>query len=303
MADLQTTITRMLLRRTRYRWARGSIAEQRRRQEQQARFMPVAKGVCVEPITIDRLSAAWISGPGPTGSTPARLSTRVVLYLHGGAYALGSITTHRAFLGRFATATRTRVLAIDYRLAPEHPFPAALDDAVAAYRWLTSTGHDPARIVIAGDSAGGGLALATIVMLRDAGDRLPACAVCFSPWVDLTLSCASIDTNAEADSILNRDGLAGYARLYTNGHDPRDPLISPLFADMTGFPPILIHVGGDEILLDEAVALCDRARAAGVDAEIEVWPGMFHVFQMVTFLRQSVSSLDHAALFIARHLS
>ena len=297
MIDLKAAIIKTFLRLRRYRWTGGSIADQRMRQARQARFIPSNRAVSVDPISVGDLDAEWVAP-----ATDAEHGG-VVLYLHGGAYALGSIATHRAFVGRFATTTGTRVLAIDYRLAPEHPFPAALDDAVAAYRWLLSAGYDPARIVIAGDSAGGGLALATIVMLRDAGDRLPACAVCFSPWVDLTLSCASIDTNAEADSILNRDALAGYARLYTNGHDPRDPLVSPLFADLTGLPPILIHVGSDEILLDEVVALCDRARAAGVDAEIEVWPGMFHVFQMVTFLRQSVSSLDHAALFIARHLS
>ncbi|TVQ23088.1 MAG: alpha/beta hydrolase [Spirochaetaceae bacterium] len=301
MPDFQTTSILMLLRLRRYRWARGSIAEQRRRQERQVRLIPAATDIGFDPITIDGLRAAWISGAWPT--TGAEHTTGVTLYLHGGAYALGSLVTHREFLGRFASVTRTRVLAIEYRLAPEHRFPAALDDAVAAYRWLVGAGHDPARIVIAGDSAGGGLALATIAALRDSGDPLPACVVCLSPWVDLTLSCESIDANAQNDPVLSRDLLAGYARLYAGGCDTRDPLMSPLFADPVGFPPMLIHVGDEEILRDEAVELSDSARSAGVDVELAVWPRMFHVFQMVPFLSQSGSSLSGVARFIARHLA
>ncbi|TVQ21785.1 MAG: alpha/beta hydrolase, partial [Spirochaetaceae bacterium] len=270
-------MTKALLRLSRYSWARGSIGEQRRRQERRVGRIPVDGSVRFDPVWIRTLRAEWVSGPGSTSRDD--VTTPVVLYLHGGAYALGSLATHRAFLGRFASTTRTTVLAIEYRLAPEHPFPAALEDAVTAYRWLLSTGVDPARIVIAGDSAGGGLALATILSLRDAAAPLPGCAVCLSPWLDLTLSCASIDTNAKRDPILSREVLARYTRMYADGHDANDPLLSPLFSDMSGFPPILIHVAGDEILLDEAVAFTDSARAAGVDCEIEVWPAMFHAFQ------------------------
>ena len=294
-------IIKTLLRVNRHGWAKGSISEQRRRQERRARPIPVDRTVSFDPFSIGALNAAWIAGPVTNAGT--HRNAPVVLYLHGGAYALGSLATHRAFLGRFATATRTRVLALEYRLAPEHPFPAALEDAVAAYRWLVATGVGPTEIVIAGDSAGGGLALATILLLRDAGEPLPVCAVCLSPWLDLTLSCASIDSNAKSDPILGREVLERYARLYADGNDAHAPLISPLFADLSGLPPILLHVGSDEILLDEAVALADTARAAGLECELEVWPGMFHVFQMIPFLRQSGAALGKAARFIKRHAS
>ena len=292
-------ILKTLLRVNRHGWAKGSVGEQRRRQERRARLIPVDRSVGVDPFLIGALNAAWIAAPGTNSGT--HRNAPVVLYLHGGAYALGSILTHRAFLGRFATATRTRVLAIEYRRAPEHPFPAALEDAVAAYRWLISTGVGPTEIVIAGDSAGGGLALATILLLRDAGEALPACAVCLSPWLDLTLSCRSIDSNAKKDPILSRKVLERYAGMHVGACDLNDPLVSPFFADLSGFPPILIHIGSDEILLDEAAAVSNAARAAGVECEFEVWPGMFHVFQMFPLLRQSGAGLDKAARFIASH--
>jgi epsilon-lactone hydrolase len=292
--SLQARIVKTVLKLQPHSWARGSIPEQRSRQEKSATRIRGSKAIRFDPIKINTHPAAWISESDQTRG--------VVLYLHGGAYALGSVSNHREFLGRLAWMTGAKVLAIDYRLAPENPFPAALNDAVGAYQWLLTTGILPSQIVIAGDSAGGGLSLAAITALRDAGDPLPACAVCFSPWVDLTLSCESIETNAKADPILSRAVLTPYAEFYAGDRDMRNPLISPLFANLRSFPPLLIHVGEDEILLDEAVQLANSARSAGVDVGLKIWPGMFHVFQIVPFLPEANDSLSQVAEFIRRHL-
>jgi acetyl esterase/lipase len=205
---------------------------------------------------------------------------------------------HRAFLAQLARATGTRVLAVDYRLAPEHPYPAALEDAVAAYRWALDAGYAPSQVVVAGDSAGGGLALATVVALRDAGAPLPAGAVCLSPWLDLALTGASMRSNARVDPILSYEILDGYARLYASAHDRTSPLISPLYADLRGLPPLLIQVGTEEVLLDDAVRCADRAQAAGVAVTLEVVDGMFHVFQMVGALPETQAAMREIAVFV-----
>jgi acetyl esterase/lipase len=198
-----------------------------------------------------------------------------------GAYALGSIETHREFVSRLARASGMRALLIDYRLAPEHPFPAALEDAVAAYHWLIAQGFEASRVLIAGDSAGGGLALAALLALKDAGEGLPAGAVCISPWTDLSSTAESIRTKARVDVVLNPDTLEIYAWRYAGEHDLRSPLISPLYADLSGLPPLLIQVGSDEILLDDATRLAARAREVGVEVTLRVWPEMFHVLPLV----------------------
>jgi acetyl esterase/lipase len=254
----------------------------------------VPKDISITTLDIEGISAAWFSCTEPKDG--------VVLYLHGGAYALGSINTHREFLGRFATAARRKVLAINYRLAPEHPFPAALEDSTAFYQWLLSEGLDSTSLVIAGDSAGGGLALATALALRDAGESLPACMVCLSPWVDLTLSSPTRQASASADPLLNRDVLARYAALYAGEHEKDDRLISPLFADLAGLPPTLIHVGTDEILLDDTIRLAGKAQQAGVEVQLIPWEGMFHVFQMMPFLPESSESFEEIAAFISSHI-
>jgi acetyl esterase/lipase len=222
----------------------------------------------------------------------------MILYLHGGAYALGSINVHRELLARLARATHMRVLAVDYRLAPEHPYPAALEDTAAAYRWALDAGCAPSRIVVAGDSAGGGLALATLAALRDAGAPLPAGTVCLSPWLDLALTGASIRTKASVDPVLSREALERYAGLYAGEHARTHPLISPLYADLRGLPPLLIQVGTDEILLDDAVRGAEKARAAGVRATLDVVEGMFHVFQMVGVLPETRRALERIAAFV-----
>jgi len=202
----------------------------------------------------------------------------VVLYLHGGGYVIGSPRSHRHLAAAIAAAAGTSALLLEYRCAPESPFPAAVDDAVAAYRWLLDQGISAGGLVIAGDSAGGGLTVATLLALRDGGVPLPAAGVCISPWVDLTCSGASYSTKAASDPIVKKAGVEEMARAYLGMADRRTPLASPLFADLRGLPPLLIQVGSEEVLLDDATQLAERARAAGVDTTLEVWDQMVHVW-------------------------
>jgi epsilon-lactone hydrolase len=213
-------------------------------------------------------------------TTPACRPDRAVLFLHGGGYVTGWGALYRHFTWRIATAARARVLAIDYRLAPEHPFPAALDDALAAYRWLVAGGADPRRTAVMGDSAGGGLALALLLRLRDEGVELPAAAIALSPWTDLALTGASLSTNQKSDPMLSVADARLFAECYLAGADPRNPYASPLYGNPAGLPPTLIHVGSDEILHDDAVRMAQTLRAAGCRAEIEVWPRMPHVWHL-----------------------
>ena len=211
--------------------------------------------------------------------TPSSRADRHVLYLHGGGYRLGATVTYRHFTWRIASATRAQLLAIDYRLAPEHPFPAALEDALSAFRWLRQSGAQ--TIVVMGHSAGGGLALALLLRLRDEGLSLPAAAVALSPWTDLALTGASLKRNAAADPMLNADDLPQFAADYLAGADPHNPYASPLYGDPTGLPPTLIHVGGDEILLDDAVRMAEKMRAAHCHVELQIWPRMPHVWHLL----------------------
>ena len=222
-----------------------------------------------------------------------------VIYLHGGGYVLGSASYYRNLLWRIATATQTQVLCINYRLAPEHPFPAALDDAVGAYRWLLASGVDPRRTVIMGDSAGGGLALATLLRLRDNGVVLPAAAVMLSPWTDLAITGRSYRVNAEADAFLAVGQMKYAAQLYLAGADPRTPYASPLYGDPTGLPRSLIQVGGDEIMLDDSVRIAQKMGAAGTYVELQVWPLMPHAWQLFArFLPEGRSAIDKIGAFV-----
>ena len=292
MASIQARIARKMLQVQPYGWAKGSLDEQRSRQEKTARFFRIPGGIRFEPIHFNAMDAEWI--------TCAAAQEGVILYLHGGAYALGSIHVYQEYLSRLALATQRKVLAINYRLAPEHPFPAALEDAVAAYRWLLSAGIDSSRIVIAGDSAGGGLALAALVFLRDACVPLPSGAVCFSPWLDVSLSGDSVREKAAVDPILRAADLQKYAGYYAGTHDLKSPLISPLFANLAGLPPLLVQVGGDEILLDDSIRLSKVAHQAGVDITLEVLDGLFHVFQIIPFLPETSMALEHVRDFLNR---
>ena len=232
---------------------------------------PPPPGTTVEPVDAGGVPAEWVIAAGVD-------SVRVLLYLHGGAYQIGSPTTLRRMIALISAAAQVRVLSAGYRLAPEHPFPAAVDDVLTAYRFLLNGGADPAAIAIAGDSAGGGLALATLVALRDAGDPLPAAAVAMSPWTDLALTGESLSTRADVDVMIKPDGMRESAATYLAGADPRHPYASPLYADLHGLPPILIHVGDAEVILDDSTRFAAKARAAGVDVTLEVWDQMPHVW-------------------------
>lgn len=219
---------------------------------------------------------------------------RAVLYLHGGGYVFGSPRSHRDLGEYLSRAAQAQVFMLDYRLAPEHPFPAAVDDAVAAYRALLDRGLSPSRIAICGDSAGGGLTFATLLALRDQKLPLPACAVPLSPWVDLECTGETFVTRADVDPMVHRDFTRQLADLYVPGGDLRQPLASPLHGDLHGLPPLLIQVGDRETLLDDSLRIARRARDAGVDVTLEVEPGQIHVFQIFA------SRLDEGAAAIAR---
>ncbi len=267
------------------------VEEQRARAEKMARFFRLPKGLQCQSVDVNGVPAAWF--------IPETARDGVILYLHGGAYALGSVNTYRDLVSRLAKAAGVKALAIDYRRAPEHPYPAALEDAVAAYRWLLGQGFAPAQIIIAGDLAGGGLTLAALLALRDDGQPLPAGAVCISPWVDLALTGRSMQEKADVELVLDRDSLAKFAALYTDGQEVTDALISPLYADLTGLPPLLIQVGTDEILLDDSLRFTQKAEAAGVDVELTVWEGMFHVFHMFPFFAETAEAVTQIAEFVS----
>jgi epsilon-lactone hydrolase len=248
-----------------------TIAERRAQYERAERVFPTPSDVAIEHVTAPDRPAEWLRPPG------AR-SDAAVLYLHGGGYVIGSPRSHRHLAAAIARAAGTAGLLIDYRLAPEHPFPAAVEDAVAAYQWLLGRGLAPGRVVVAGDSAGGGLTVAVLLTLRDRGLPPPAAGVCISPWVDLTCSGATYATKEAVDPIVTRQSTTAMAQAYAGAHDLKAPLLSPLYADLRGLPPLLVQVGSDEVLLDDALGLGERARAAGVDVTLEEWPAMIHVW-------------------------
>jgi len=272
-----------------------SIEEQSAQMEVGLTQFKVPTDVRCEPVNAGGVPAEWITAPGVN-------TERVIYYLHGGGYAYGSINTHREMVSRLSRAASARVLIIDYRLAPENPFPAALDDSTAAYRWLLSVGVNPTRLVIAGESAGGGLTVATLVALRDAGEPLPAAGICLSPWVDLECLGESMVTKGEIDPMATREGTLMLAKAYLRDTDPRTPLASPLYADLTGLPPLLIQVGTAEILFDDATRLANRARAAGVDVILEPWEDMIHMWHFfAAILREGQEAIDRIGEFIRQH--
>jgi monoterpene epsilon-lactone hydrolase len=249
------------------------IGEARARFEKMGEFLGGAPDAKCDKVDAGGVPAEWIAAPG-------FVPDRAVLYLHGGGYAIGSINTHRRLAYDISAACGARILVIDYRLAPEHPFPAAVEDAAKAWRWLLQQGFDTRRLAIAGDSAGGGLTMATLVNLRDQKLGLPACAVAISPWVDLEGVGTSIATRAEQDPMVQRDGLLWMADMYLKGKDVRTPLAAPLHADLKGLPPVLIQVGTAETLLDDATRLAEKLHAAGGEVKLAIWPNMLHVFPL-----------------------
>ena len=231
-------------------------------------------------------------------------SSRVMLYFHGGAYALGTARTAVPLASDLARRIGAMAIAVEYRLAPEHPYPAALQDAVAAYRALLASGVPATGIVFAGESAGGGLVAATLAALSGAGLPQPAAAAVFSPWADLTLTGASLAGKAAVDPSLTPDGLRRRALDYLGGNDPADPLISPILADLTGLAPLLIQAGSHEILLDDATRLAARAAADDVEVSLQIWPGVPHVFQaFAAILDEGDAALTAASAFLTAHLT
>lgn len=255
---------------------------------------PIADDANVDELKIEHMKADWVS-------VPESESDRAILYLHGGGYVIGSNVGYREFASRLARATRARVLVIDYRLAPENPFPAAVDDAVMAYRFMLGLGLSAENMMIAGDSAGGGLTLATLVALRDGGDPLPACATCLSPWVDLEGTGESAEPGAVDDPMVAPEGLHEMAGNYAAG-DLRNPLVSPLHADLSGLPPLLVFVGTREILLSDATRIVDNAQAAGVSASLNVGEGLIHVWPVFP-MPEAAESLSQIGAFIDKHLA
>jgi acetyl esterase/lipase len=257
--------------------------------------LPLDDDISTEKVGAGGVPAEWIVAPEAQDG-------RVLLYLHGGGYVFGSMRTHRVMLAHISRAAQTRVLGLEYRLAPESSFPAPVDDSVAAYRWLIANGTDPKKIVIAGDSAGGGLTVAALVALRYLGEPMPAAGVGISPWTDMEATGGSFVTNAEVDPMVTREGIISIATTYLAGKDPRAPLASPIYADLTGLPPLLLQVGSIETLLDDTTVLAQRAREAGVEVEVDVWDDMPHVWHhFAPILPEARDAIQRMAEFMHKH--
>jgi monoterpene epsilon-lactone hydrolase len=277
---------------------KGTVLERRAAMAASAAGSPAPAGVQVETTELGGRPAEWLVPDGADRD-------RAVLYLHGGGYCLGSLDTHRDLAGRIALASGIALISLDYRLAPEHPFPAAVDDALAAYVGLLEAGLTPGRVAIAGDSAGGGLTVVTLVSIRDSGLPMPAAAVCLSPWVDLTQSSPSCLDPDLRDPLLSAEDLQLLAGSYLGDTDPRSVLASPLFAqDLSGLPPMLIEAGEDEPLLDDAASLAGRVGAAGAEVTLNIWPDLVHVFQAFPpeIVPEAGESIAGIGEFLARHV-
>jgi epsilon-lactone hydrolase len=249
------------------------IPQRRRDIDARGRQNKLAADVTVEPVTANGVKAEWTS-------TPDADRGKAVLFLHGGGYVIGSLDSHRHLAAEAGRAARARTLAIDYRLAPEHPFPAAVDDALAAYRFLLANGVPSGGITIAGDSAGGGLVVAAMLAIRDAGLPQPACGWTISPWVDMEAIGDSMVGKAATDPTVQKAGILDMAKHYLDGADPRSPLAAPIYGDLRGLAPLLIQVGAAETLLDDAIRLAQVAGAADVAVDLQIWPEMIHVWHV-----------------------
>jgi len=270
----------------------ADVATMRARLDAAAALFERPPDVRYEPIDAGGVPAEWTIAPGADPD-------RALVYFHGGSYNAGGIGSHRALCTQLARATRLRVLSVEYRLAPEHPHPAAVEDACAALRFVWKSGLAPSQVALAGDSVGGGLALAALVALRDAGDPLPAAVALLSPWTDLTLSGASFRGKADVDPMIVPDVLAVARDRYVAGQAADAPTISPLFADLAGLPPLLVQVGTDECLLDDSTRLAERASDAGTDVVLEVWDDMIHVWQaFFSLLPEGRDAIDAIAAFL-----
>lgn len=254
---------------------------------------PLAEDVVVEAVSANGVTAEWVTAPGASAE-------RAVLFFHGGGFVIGSLKSHRELCGRISRASGARVLVLHYRRAPEHPYPAALDDSITAYRWLLDQGIAARHLVLAGDSAGGGLTISTLVSLRDQGVALPAAGIGLSAWVDL--ECSGMEPERE-DPLITRHGLREMGRNYLGDTDPRTPMASPLYADLHGLPPLYLQVGSAEVLLDDSRRLAERAKKDGVDVTVDVWDELFHVFQLYPVLPETDEAVDKIGAFVRAHMS
>jgi len=273
----------------------ATLEERRRALLGGARYLRMPRAVDVDRTRVGRMAAEWLS-PVATVDNPT------ILYLHGGAYTMGSCTTHRALASRIAFASRARVLLPEFRLAPEHAFPASLEDAEASYRWLLERSSAD-NIAVMGDSSGGGLAVAAMVKARDEGLPLPAAIVCLSPWTDLEMKGESVLTRAQVDPICSLEESRFHAELYVGTSSPRAGLASPVHANLSGLPALLVQVGDREILLSDSIRLAARAHEAGVDVELQVWDGMWHVWQLFAgYVPEAQQAIDNIGGFVRKHV-
>jgi len=296
--SLRAELLRLGLRRFFKRRSRHETVEHwRRRLAAAERFVPdFPPGTQTVAVNADGVKADRIT-------SPAGQQDRHILFLHGGGFVAGSPALYRGVTWRIAAAAQACVLAIDYRLAPEHPFPAALEDAVTAYRWLLTDGADPRRIAVIGDSVGGGLTFSLLVKLRDQGVFSPAAAVALSSWTDLALTGPSVRLNAAADPVLNVEDLKKLAACYLAGTDARNPHASPAYADPAGLPPTLIQVGSDEILRDDARHMAERLRTAGCEVELEIWPRMPHGWHLFApLIPEAHQAIERIGAFVRNRL-
>jgi acetyl esterase/lipase len=270
--------------------------ERRARLDEVGSIWPIANDVGLEVVDLDGV-------PGEFSIVPGSDPSRVLLFFHGGGYCSGSIVSHRRMVTEAGRAGGLRTLAVGFRLAPEHPFPAAYDDAHTAWRWLRKRGIAANQIVVGGDSAGGGLTLALAMRLREAGEDLPACLWLASPWTDLTMSGPSLETKDAVDPLIHKGYLGELANAYVPaGMTRTDPRISPLFADLHGLPPTLIQVGSAETLLDDSVRFAGAAGAAGVAVTLEIWPDMIHAWPLWNArLEAGRQALAHVGAFVRQH--
>jgi epsilon-lactone hydrolase len=291
MPSKQNNIVLLILRLNRllyYRSGELNVETDRNVLDRLGRLFKPLSPIQFQPLRINNIPAEWV--------TPEDLTTqRVILYLHGGGFNSGSIVSHRSMVGNIASACKARALLIDYRLAPEHPFPCALEDCRAAYDWLRGSGTPVEQITLMGDSAGGALTLALLIQLRDQDIPLPAMAVCLSPATDLTMEGKSWKDNLRKDMMLNPKSIRTSIEIYLRDTDPHDPYVSPLYADLQGLPPILIQVGSYEVLLSDVTRFAEKAKQAGVTVKLEVWEGMQHVWQFAASLlpeaRQAIKQI------------
>jgi acetyl esterase/lipase len=273
------------------------LAVQRQEWIAAAAQVALPPGITVDPVDVAGMGGEWIG-------SPQAAPDQALYFLHGGGYSSGSCVTHRELAARLCLAAGVRVLLVDYRLAPEHRFPAAVEDAAAGYRWLIEGGVRPESIAVGGDSAGGGLALATLLRLRELAVALPAAGVLISPWTDLALTGDSIQSRAAVAPMGSPEILERAAADYLGDSDPQNPLASPLYADLRGLPPLLIHVGDHELLLSDSTRLAERARAAGVEVALEVWDAMWHVWHAwAGELPEGQQAIDRIGAFIRQQLA